>query len=345
MVEDYHCQLQHPSNSIFEAVTSVFLPEGSRLPMWYLRLGHTRLADSILELCGVPAKDLVRQVCLQMFSRLTSPSPSTVCHFFRSHLPLRRKRSDSCRVENSKEELLEKFLTDLRSIHSLEASPVDNLGLFFNACMPLPSNAEEAVAKLASAVSKLRPANAEMERRRVGRDINKFLKHISTLIQTLRSVGIQTMYGENGSSSRLNQPLFISIDLGLRQRRKHYHGQLLFHCIALPADYFAQIGLTIDEKHSSDVLLSTGKAFKIAEGGRYDDLVRKARPPGNFGSALFREYTTASIPKVRNQFDFLSYLQFRSQSQANVVCWCEVFYWKVGGACLFGCFFCKFQHH
>ncbi|CAJ1930603.1 unnamed protein product [Cylindrotheca closterium] len=279
------------------SVTYGSLPEGSRLPMWYLRLGHTRLADSILELCGIPAKEQVRQICLQMFSRLTSPSPSTLCHFFRSQLPLRRKRSDSCQVENSREELLEKFLTDLRSLHGLEASPVENLRIFFKLCMPLPSNAEEAVARLASAVSNLRPENAEMERRRIGRDINKFLKYVSTLIQTLRSVGIQTMYGENGSNSRLNQPLFVSIDLGLRQRRKHYHGQVLFHCIALPADYFDQIGLTIDEQQSSDMLLSSGKAFKIAEGGRFDDLVRKSRPPGNFGSALFHDYTTASIPK------------------------------------------------
>ena len=130
---------------------------------------------------------------------------------------------------------------------------------------------------------------------------------MSTLIQTLHSVGIRTMFGRKESSSRLNQPLFVSIDLGLRQKRKHYHGQVLFHGIALPVDYFEQIGVTIDAQDSSDVLLSSGKAFKIAEGGRFDDLVRKSRPPGNFGSALFHEYTAASIPKVRQQFRFRSH--------------------------------------
>jgi len=273
--------------------------QGSRLPMWYLRLGHTRLADSILELCGVPMKDPVRRICLQMFSRLTSPSPSSLSRFFRS--PLRRKRSgsDSCHIEDSKEELLEKFLSDLQSIHGLQESPVANLRKFFQLCMPLPVNIEEAISKLSTAVSKLRPANAEMECRRVGRDISKFLKYMSTLVQTFRFIGIQTMYssGEEEPVSRLNHPLFVSIDLGLRQKRKHYHGQVLFQCIALPANYFEQIGFTINKEHSSDMLLSSGTASKIAEGGRYDDLVRKSRPPGNFGSALFHEYTKASIPK------------------------------------------------
>ena len=41
--------------------------------------------------------------------------------------------------------------------------------------------------------------------------------------------------------------------------------------------------------------------MKVAEGGRYDDLVRHFRPPGNFGSSEFDRSTAAPIPTVRIQ--------------------------------------------
>jgi len=48
--------------------------------------------------------------------------------------------------------------------------------------------------------------------------------------------------------------------------------------------------------HQSATRADSDIGVKVAEGGRYDDLVRKNRPPGNFGSALFTFYTNASIP-------------------------------------------------
>jgi hypothetical protein len=94
-------------------------------------------------------------------------------------------------------------------------------------------------------------------------------------------------------TSTLSRPLFVSIDLGLRQRRKHYHGGILYQGIVLPNTYF-------DEPHTNehnDMLISSeGRGTKVAEGGEYSDLVRKNRPPGNFASALFTQYTTAPIP-------------------------------------------------
>jgi hypothetical protein len=235
-----------------------------------------------------------------MLSRLTSSPPSCLVRPLRA--PLRRKRSNSCQVDDTAEDILEKFLSDLVSTHDLRASAADNLRKFFTICMPLPGNANEAIERILVAISKLRPTEAaEPDRRRLGRDISKHLKHLSSLIQLLNSVGISPHLGSDakGKTEALNQPLFISIDLGLRQRRKHYHGQVLFQCIALPDEYFDQITSIVEVQETNDTILSSGKAFKIAEGGRYDDLVRKSRPPGNFGSALFHEYTAAAIPKVR----------------------------------------------
>ena len=65
-----------------------------------------------------------------------------------------------------------------------------------------------------------------------------------------------------------------------------------------------------------------GKGIKVAEGGRYDDLVRKSRPPGNFGSALFNAYTTAPIPKcvgVRFTIGRLIELIYLETSLSNTI--------------------------
>mmetsp|Transcript_32678 Transcript_32678/g.49250 ORF Transcript_32678/g.49250 Transcript_32678/m.49250 type:complete len:460 (-) Transcript_32678:268-1647(-) len=48
---------------------------------------------------------------------------------------------------------------------------------------------------------------------------------------------------------------------------------------------------------SNDTLLSgDGKGVKFAEGGRYDDLVRRFRPPGNFATSQVNQYASAPIP-------------------------------------------------
>jgi translation initiation factor 2-alpha kinase 4 len=46
-----------------------------RSPLWYIRLSHTRLTDSILDLCGVPARDNLRNACFHIFSRVLSVAP------------------------------------------------------------------------------------------------------------------------------------------------------------------------------------------------------------------------------------------------------------------------------
>jgi len=54
------------------------LPFGSKSPLWYLRLTHTRLADGILEVCGVSSKETARRVCLGILSTFCAPGPSTL---------------------------------------------------------------------------------------------------------------------------------------------------------------------------------------------------------------------------------------------------------------------------
>jgi hypothetical protein len=134
-------------------------------------------------------------------------------------------------------------------------------------------------------------------------DVGRILNNLENLAKTLESIGItplsDTRINDGPRNNGYNRPLLISLDLGLRQRRKHYHGQLFFQCIAIPSNYFDGSRATDDVLFTTNdtILSSSGKGIKVAEGGRYDELVRKSRPPGNFGSALFNTYTTAPIPK------------------------------------------------
>ena len=87
------------------------------------------------------------------------------------------------------------------------------------------------------------------------------------------------------NSKNISYPAYVSIDLGLRQKRGNFSGGTFFQAILLQ-DTFFEDG---DDK-------ANGKGIRIAEGGRYDDLVRHFRPPSNFGSIQVSNYSAVKIP-------------------------------------------------
>lgn len=271
--------------------------------MWYLRLTHTRLSDSILDICGVPQKESLRRLCLRILTQFTAPPPSKLSRF----LPLRRKRSNSRYAEHSPKELLATSLKNASDSHGLPQSAAQSLQRFIlNGCMPLPVDATEALEAIKTSLLKLRQSGKAVDTRRFKRfeDAGKSLKHLINLVQLLDSIGTGPLLGSkpsNTNTSLLSRPLYISLDLGLRQRRNHYHGYTLYQCISLTDAYFDDVANGDDVIETNETILSSsGPGLKIAEGGRYDDLVRRYRPPGNFGSSLLNQYTTAPIPKVRS---------------------------------------------
>lgn len=186
--------------------------------------------------------------------------------------------------------------------HGLPESSAARLATFIGSgCLPLPVDITEAIEAISLSLSKLReeeaPSVTDARRFRRFEDAGKSLKHVLNLVQLLSSIGIGPILGSPESAGILSRPLYISLDLGLRQRRDHYHGYTLYQCIALKDNYFEDCVNIDPESETNDSVLS-GSAIKIAEGGRYDDLVRRYRPPGNFGSTLLNHYTTAPIPKV-----------------------------------------------
>lgn len=291
--------------SLLEIPTSRDLPFGAQSPLWYLRLTHTRLADGILDICGIK-EDALKRLCLRLFTELTAPTPNSLFEFVAP--PARRKRSSSRELTlATRPEKLDEFLLAATEKNGLTKSAANRLRLLLQNCMPLPSNMNLAIKALKDGLTSISKNHdgKEPDTRWFKRleDVVRILNNLENLSKTFQSVGITPLFDSRmeGSSTNngYNCPLFISLDLGLRQRRKHYHGQLFFQCIAIPSNYFDSCRPSDGESFITNdtILSSSGKGIKVAEGGRYDELVRKSRPPGNFGSALLNSYTTARIPK------------------------------------------------
>lgn len=284
------------------------LPFGAQSPMWYLRVTHTRLADGILDVCGIK-EEMLKQLCLRLLTELTAPTPSLLFAYIAP--PTRRKRAGSRNIGDkaSRAEKLEQFLLEATEHHGLDKSAANKLRILLKDCMPLPLNMSLGIKLLKESLLKIgknHDGGNEPDTRWFKRleDVRRILNNLEKLIDTLDSAGITPLsvnsnVNTDPTNDSYNRPLLLSLDLGMRQQKKHYHGQLLFQCIAIPSNFFDSFRSTDDESFvtNDSILSSLGKGIKIAEGGRFDELVRKARPPGNFGSALLNSYTTARIPK------------------------------------------------
>lgn len=265
------------------------LPFSSLSPMWYIRLGHTRLSDSILELCGVPQKDALRRTCHRMLTRFMAPPPSEL------YPPKKRSAKATAKDHARLLSALEDTLNDATDNHGLPVVAANNLRRLIEQGLPLSCNALDAITSLAKAISKIKSTSGfDGDPRRLKRfeEAAKNLGAIKEVILILEKV-LGLLNGSKSQHSPYHRPLYVSIDLGLRQRRTHYHGGIIYQCIALPDSFFD----TKVEDETNDILLSqTGRGTKIAEGGEYSELVRRYRPPGNFATALVNYYTTAPVP-------------------------------------------------
>ena len=261
-------------------------------PLWYVRLSHTRLADAVLDMCGVPQKDSLRRLCFHILTRFASAPPLVL-------LATNSKRSRASEASQVQEARL--VLDDAVRNHGMPKAAAEKLLVFVRACLPLHSDIHSSVESLKRAIGTLRGLEqSRIEPRKMKRfeDAAKSLKTVKDLIDVLGSldIGPKLGFAENGGDEQRSRsrPLYISLDLGLRQRRRHYHGGIIYQCICLPENYFRDMA---DSEESHETLIfSTGRGTKVAEGGNYSELVRKNRPPGNFAAAFVNHYTTAPIP-------------------------------------------------
>lgn len=97
------------------------------------------------------------------------------------------------------------------------------------------------------------------------------INQLRQLLRAIEALGIVAALFESpqdGLKKKVSYPAYIAIDLGLRQKRKHFSGRLYFQAVLLHDDFFRGDGESLNQTFD-------GKGVRIAEGGRYDDLVRQ----------------------------------------------------------------------
>lgn len=264
-----------------------------QVPAFFVCVSHTRLTDSILDLCGVPQDESIRKKCLKLISSVSMHPISNA---------LSKKSQLKPQIPSFEE-------------YGFSQDVALNLKTFFsNGCLPLPLNIGHALENLGTATKELKKTlkintSTEQGRRKMRRcdEIGKSILSLRRLVQALRTFGILRKSGDSqddfDSTQKKNEsffriPDFILIDLGLRQKSKQMHGHLFFQAYILPSFLKKQI-----EKNpmvSNDVLLRPHhdhhSCIKVAEGGRYDNLVRRYRPPGNLGSMNVNHYSNIQNP-------------------------------------------------
>lgn len=289
-------------------------------PFWFLRLTHTRLADAILDVCDVPTKESTRRACLHILTRCSAPPPSLVLSDDQTENLAKskfKKQNSSEDNRSTPEEILDNLLEKAVQEQGLTKVASENLRTFLtNGCLPLPSDVTEALENLQEATKKVRLTNDKSKRSKRYFDIARGIKAIQNLINMMNEMGISpSNHGCQLDGTRFLPPVYISLDLGLRQRQKHFQGNLYFQALLLPDNCKEEPSL-FDENNT---LLSGNPktAIKIAEGGHYEELVRKFRPPGNFGSIQLDKYTSAPIPMCVGTRIFVRRLAERAYFEAS----------------------------
>ncbi len=248
--------------------------------IWFLRFSHTRLADLILDLCSVPTKDSLRRTCYRMLTQFSAPPPNTVKRS--AAKPETRRPNGHHEAKRALAKELQVWLDKVVENDDLPRDAANRLRLFLSSeCLPLSANVSEAILSIGKSLNGLRAMDEQnsIEPRRLKRyeDAARSLLSLKHLVQTMDSIGIGPSFESNERDDipHVTRPRYISLDLGFRQKRKHFHGQLVFQCIALPNDFFEAGGTSTADRERIDkhYLSTAAMGTKIAEGGRYDELV------------------------------------------------------------------------
>ena len=201
-----------------------------------------------MDICGVPQKESSRKACLSIFARVTAPAPGTL---FKSIRQPQRKRSSSVSQKGSIDdgsETPDAWALIEASVKGkvLPRTAAKRLEAFLtNGCSPLPANIDEALDTILVAIGKVRLLDTKdqgTDPRRLKRysEIDKSVKNLKQLMLLMTTMGIGPIVGSKNTvaDGLASRPIYLALDLGLRQKRKHYNGQLFFQAIVLPDNFF-----------------------------------------------------------------------------------------------------------
>ena len=234
-----------------------------------------------MEVCGIPQKDSARKACLQIFTRFTVATPGALVHY--ATRPQRGRSFSLGQHSDTSDDreipTAESYINAAVESQTLPKAAAKRLQLFLSAgCCPLPANVDDALDTILAAAGKLRQLDAQnqvADPRRLKRyeDISRIIQSLKSLIFLTKTMGIGPVHGSEKETqeSVTSRPLYIALDLGLRQKRKHFNGQIFFQAIVLPENFFEKTACDPNAQDKNQSIVEQGT--KVAEGGRYDELV------------------------------------------------------------------------
>ena len=232
-----------------------------------------------MDLMFIPTSEVARQSCQHILTVLASCSP---LELFNQRAQSRKHKRKNREIKQQK---MEKALESAVERGNLSKRSAKRIRAFLSHFLVPQLDANRVLDDIAAAARKIHHAdinssnhNDEVKRLSSNcfREAIRCLNELRRLLKAMEALGIKTAVnlneGEtpyNGLQDNLSYPAYISIDLGLRQRRKHYAGRLYFQAMLLQNDFFQEDGETTTNPFLNE------KSIRIAEGGRYDDLVRQ----------------------------------------------------------------------
>jgi len=302
-----------------------FPPIVLKSPIWYLRLTHTRLSDAILDLVFCPTSEPIRQSCLNIFTTLTACPPIELCNQRRQSGKNKRKAREA---KAQRLEFQDRCIESAVVNDNLPKRAAKRLRAFLSHFLIPHPDANKALENIYEATKKLHHADVNSSNhnddvKRLSKncfgEVIRCINQLKQLLKAMEALGIVTAAKLNkkdhpfiGLSKNISYPAYISIDLGLRQKRKHFSGRIFYQAILLQDDFSQGDGET-----NTNRIIFGGKSTRIAEGGRYDDLTRQFRPPGNFGSVKVNDYTAVKVPNCIGVIFFITKMIERMYSDAT----------------------------
>ena len=231
---------------------------------------------AILDLFFVPKSETIRQSCHNIFTSCTACPPIDLCNQRRHSKGRRKQKARDIKANGLA--FLDKCLESAVENEKLPRRAARRFRAFVShGSLPYPVDANKALDMIYESSRKLHAtdvnsSNYNDDTKRLSRkcfeEVVCGISQLRQLIKAMEAIGIITAIASskkdhlNVENQNLSYPAYISIDLGLRQKKKHYDGSLFYQAILLQDDFF-NYGEPID-----NAIISGGKGVRIAEGGR-----------------------------------------------------------------------------
>ena len=191
----------------------------------FQRLSHSRLSDAVLDLLLVPNSEMVRESIRNIFTSCTACPPIELGNQQRHSGKYKRK------AREIKANLLDFLDRQLSILADLPTNVAQRVRLFVShGSLPYPMNASKAldvIRESASKVHRMDMSSGGDEVRKLSencfREVVRSIIQLKQLLKAMEALGIVPAIQNKNveGNEHISPPAYISVDLGLRQKRRH----------------------------------------------------------------------------------------------------------------------------